>query len=193
MDSDYQKSDAASDPALPDEQLVAYLDGELDDDTARRIETLASDDGRLRERLEELGAAWKLLDQLDRAETEGAFTESTMELVAVAAEQDARRREMEVPRRRRRRRAMMVGSLALASCVGFAAVAMLRPDPNRMLLDDLPVIENVDEYLRILGNDGRIDEDVAFLKKLHEAGLFEDEEPSASARESDGKEAADGS
>ena len=80
-----------------------------------------------------------------------------------------------------------------AALAGFAAVAMLRPDPNRMLLDDLPVIENVDEYLRILGNDGRIDEDVAFLKKLHEAGLFEDEEPSASARESDGKEAADGS
>ncbi|HBO43068.1 MAG TPA: hypothetical protein DD670_03865, partial [Planctomycetaceae bacterium] len=175
MDSDFQNSEADPDPALFDEQLVAYLDGELDGDTARRIETLASDDLRLRDRLDRLGRAWDMLPQLDRAETEGTFTESTLELVAVAAEQDVRRHEGELPRLRRRRQAVMAGSLVLAACLGFAAVAALRPDPNRVLLDDLPVIENVDDYLRVLGNDGSAEENVAFLKKLHAAELFEED------------------
>ena len=56
MDSDSHNSEVDSDPALLDEQLVAYLDGELDDDTARRIETLASDELSLR-RLEVFHAA----------------------------------------------------------------------------------------------------------------------------------------
>jgi len=50
-----------------EEQLVAYLDGELDDADARRIEELLASDAEVRQTLEKLEATWGLLDHLDQA------------------------------------------------------------------------------------------------------------------------------
>ncbi|HLA84871.1 MAG TPA: hypothetical protein VJL29_08755 [Thermoguttaceae bacterium] len=175
MTPDSLQPDPTADAAPLDEQLVAYLDGELDADTARRIETLAADDPRLRERLGELGRAWELLDQLDRPETAGAFTETTLELVAVQAEEEARQREAQLPRLRRRRLAMAAGGLLACVAVGFLGGSLLRGDPNRALLDDLPVIENVDEYLQVLGEDDRVEPSLDFLRRLDQEGVFGDE------------------
>ncbi len=47
---------------------------------------------------------------------------------------------------------------------GFFAVVLLMPDPNRQLLEDLPVLENLDEYRQI--------DDIEFLRMLRDAGLF---------------------
>lgn len=172
MSSDADQPELTPDPALLDEQLVAYLDGELDEETARRIETLAAADPKLRERLKQFGQAWELLSHLEQSETAGTFTEATLELVAIQAEAEARRHEAELPRLRRRRRAMVGGSLLLAGLVGFLAGAWMRPDPNRPLLEDLPVIENVDEYIHILGETESVEQSIDFLRKLREAKLF---------------------
>ena len=39
--------------------------------------------------------------------------------------------------------------LLAAGAAGFLAVFLFRPDPNRQLLDDLPVLERLDEYRQI--------------------------------------------
>ena len=160
---------------LLDEQLVAYLDGELDEETARQIETLVADDPKLGDRLAQLGRAWDMLDHLERSETEGAFTEGTLELVAAQAEEEARRHEGRLPGLRRRRRAVVAGSLLAAGVAGFLAVAALRPDPNRPLLEDLPVLENLDQYRLILNDNETVQQSIDFLRKLRQEELFVEE------------------
>ena len=176
MNVDSPHPEPARESAPLDEQLVAYLDGELDEQTSRHVETLMADDPELRDRLKQLGRAWELLDELERAETEGAFTETTLELVVSQAEQEARQREAQRPRLHRRRRALIGGSLLAAGLAGFLGMALLGPDPNRPLLEDLPVIENVDEYLQVLGNDQSVDGSIDFLRRLHQEELFAEED-----------------
>jgi anti-sigma factor RsiW len=155
--------DPLLDPDALDEQLVAYLDGELDEATGRQIETLVASDPKLRERLARLGRTWDLLGELESPEVGGKFTESTLDMVAVAAEDEVRARREAMPRLRRRRWAMAGASLLAAGAVGFLAVALL-PDPNRQLLQDLPVLENLEEYRNV--------DDIQFLRALGDAKLF---------------------
>jgi hypothetical protein len=152
-------------PALLDEELVAYLDGELDAESARRIEGLLASDPEIRRRLQSLERTWELLDELDAAPAGEPFTRTTLEMVAVAARQDAERDKAEAPRRRRRWLFVAGVSLVAAAAVGFLAVASY--DPERQLLRDLPLLENLDEYRQV----GSID----FLHKLRDEKLFSKE------------------
>lgn len=147
-----------------EEDLVAYLDGELDDEASRRIEQLLSRDAQVRMKLQHLERTWHLLDHLDRAEPEEAFTRTTLEMVAVAAEEDLVETRAALPRRRRRRWLVGGASLLVAAAAGFLLVATVRPNPNRQLLEDLPILENLDPYRQV--------EELAFLRLLAREGLF---------------------
>ncbi|MGW8256230.1 MAG: anti-sigma factor family protein, partial [Thermoguttaceae bacterium] len=147
-----------------EEQLVAYLDGELDAESSRRIEELIASDAEIRGKLQRLQQTWEMLDELEFARVGEQFTHSTLEMVALAAEDDARAIMAEAPRRRRR--GWLLGAIVLvaAGLAGFLAVSLTRVDPNRQLAADLPLLINFDRYLQI----GNID----FLRLLHHAGLF---------------------
>lgn len=151
-----------------DEQLVAYLDGELDAEGCRRVEELLATEADVRQRLREMERTWNLLDNLDAAAVPGQFVESTLEMVAVAASQDVELSRAEAPRRRRRRLLWMVGSVLAAGLVGFLATALFWPDPDRQLLQDLPVLENLDQFRPVT--------DIAFLHGLRDAGLFTEDD-----------------
>ena len=148
----------------PDEQLVAYLDGELDPEGRRRIEELLASNAGVRRRLQEMERTWELLDELDAAPAGSQFTHTTLEMVAVAARRELDQSLAEAPRRRWRRTLAISGGILAAVAAGFLAVALLAPDPNRELLQDLPVLENLDEYRQI--------DDIEFLRLLQEEGLF---------------------
>ena len=64
-----------------DEQLTAYLDGELPPVEATSLERSLVDDERLRLRLAELRQAYDLLDEIPEAPHNQKFTKTTMELV----------------------------------------------------------------------------------------------------------------
>ena len=160
----------SSDPSI-DEQLVAYLDGELDAESSRRIEELLSTDPRLRQTLQRLDRTWELLDELDTSGAPDRFTQTTLEMVTVAASEDARRSLAGVSRQRRWRWAIVGGSLLAAGLAGFLAVAYLAPDPNRQLVKDLPLLMNED--LSLLVNYKQ--DDLQFLQMLSQAGLFVEE------------------
>ena len=151
-------------PAPLDEELVAYLDGELDAENGRRIETLLAVDPKLRRRLQSLERTWELLDELDTAPVGEPFTHTTLEMVALAGREDVEREKSEAPRRRRRWRMTFIVCFFAAAATGFAAVALFVPNPNRQLLDDLPVLERFDEYRHV--------ESVEFLRLLRDKGLF---------------------
>ena len=156
--------DSSHPPASLDEQLVAYLDGELDVESRRRVEELLGSDAQARRRLQELQRTWDVLDDLDAVPPGNQFTQTTLEMVAVAADQDVRQSLAEAPHRRRRHW-LAAGLILLAALAGgFFAVVRLAPDPNRQLVEDLPVLENLDEYRQI--------DDLEFLRLLRAAGLF---------------------
>jgi hypothetical protein len=152
-----------------EEQLVAYLDGELDAEVAHRIETLLTADQKARKTLHDLEHTWDLLDSLDIPMSNEKLTQSTMTMVALAARKEVDEALAAAPRRRHRRWAIAIGSLAFAVIAGFLFVWATVPDPNRQLLDDLPILEHFDEYRRVSSID--------FLRMLCEHHLFSEKNP----------------
>ena len=161
---------ANADPSI-EGQLVAYLDGELDAEASRRIEEMLSGDPKVRQTLQGLDRTWELLDELEQPQVAARFTQSTLEMVTVAAAEDTERSRSKAARHRKWRWMTLGGSLLAAGCVGFIAMG-LRPDPNRQLIEDLPVLVNLDAYRQI--------DDVEFLRALHEHNVFAEEGEPAS-------------
>jgi anti-sigma factor RsiW len=156
---------ANMEPALQ-EQLVAYLDGELDAETSRRIEGLLASDPKIRQTLQTLDRTWELLDELEKPQVADKFTQSTLEMVIVAAEEDTKQGQTTASRRRLWRKALFGVGLLGAAAIGFMVVS-LQPDPNQQLIQDLPILENLDDYLQT--------DDIQFLRMLREEGVFAEE------------------
>jgi len=154
-----------------DEELIAYLDGELAADEARRLERRLGDEPALRARLRELQSTWDMLDALPKARPTLAFTTSTLSMVAVTAEADIRQAEKAI---NLTTVAWWVagGALALsAAAVAFVLTQTQMERPNRELAQDLPVIERLDQY--------RYVDNLDFLQRLEREGLFVPEEGDA--------------
>ena len=66
---------------MVDEQLTAYLDGELSPVESAQLERSLVDDDKLRMRLAELRQAYDLLDEIPETPHNQRFTKSTLELV----------------------------------------------------------------------------------------------------------------
>jgi anti-sigma factor RsiW len=155
-----------TDPIVSEEDMVAYLDGELDDQASRRIEELLVANPKVRETLQQLEHTWDLLDELGQGEVDETFTRSTLEMVVQAAAEDARQEQTAVARPLRRW-LLVAGAIVAAGLAGFLATALLWPDPQRQLLQDLPLLENLDQYRQI--------DNFEFLERLRSEGLFSEE------------------
>lgn len=146
------------------EELVAYLDGEVDEATRERIERRLAADSEHRQILEELRASWELLSDLPTAEPNKLFARSTVEMVAISAEQDLQLFRGQLKRRRGWNYGLALVGTGLAAVLGFAIVRTAIPDPDAELLRDLSVIENLDTYVYA--------DNIDFVKKLYREGLF---------------------
>jgi anti-sigma factor RsiW len=146
------------------EELSAYLDGELDAESVRKVEERLARDAAYQAELQRLERAWGLLDGLPRASVDEKFTRSTIEMVALEASQEAETVLAEQPRRRRRQRLLAAAGMLAAGLAGFAIGTQLWDDPNEELLRDLRVIENFDRYYQA--------DSIDFLKALDAQGLF---------------------
>src|SRR5262249_2140498 len=150
-------------PPLDDEQredLVAYLDGELDEEAARALEAKLSLDPAVRVEADQLRRTWELLDYLPRAEPSPSFTHRTLD--RVSARRPARPRG--VPGAKRRR-PWLVGlgwaaAVLLAGTVGYAGVNLVYPRDrtDEELARDLRVIEYKRLYDAV--------DDLDFLREL---------------------------
>jgi anti-sigma-K factor RskA len=150
--------------ATIDEELVAYLDGELDASGAARIERRLADDAAYRARLAQLQRAWDMLDKLQRSEAHDDFARSTVEMIAVQAADDAKTGQMRAVRRRSLAWVGLAAAALVAASGGYFLLQRRLDRPNRELVRDLPVIERIDEY--------RDADSVEFLQQLHREGLF---------------------
>jgi len=149
------------------EELTAYLDGELEGPARQKVENRLAADASYRRELERLERAWGLLDKLGRSSVDDAFTRSTLEMVVVEAARDAEAGRRRAPAARLRFW-LAASAVVLAACVlGLFVGRLIWPDPNRQLLQDLPVIENLDLYRQV--------EDIEFLRALEHQHVFAEE------------------
>ncbi|MCA9131592.1 MAG: hypothetical protein KDA45_00485 [Planctomycetales bacterium] len=77
-------------PPIDDETLVAYLDGELPPQQQTHLEQDLQSDSDLQQRVAALRASWDMLEELPLVEPRRNLAESTIEMVALAMEKDAR-------------------------------------------------------------------------------------------------------
>jgi anti-sigma factor RsiW len=150
------------------DELTAYLDGELDAESVRRVEQRLARDAAYHAELRRLERAWNLLDRLPRAAVDERFAKTTIEMIAVAASHDAEAVQNNWPRRRRRQRLWGALGLVLAVVAGFGIGHLLWPNPNEQLIEDLPVLQNLELYYQA--------DNIEFLRLLDSENLFSDGE-----------------
>jgi anti-sigma factor RsiW len=159
----------AGELAETDELLVAYLDGELDAAQRRDVEERLPRDEGFRRRLNELDRAWDLLDELPQTVADEKFVRSTVEMVAIAAAEEAGAAQRRSIWPRVASYAAVGAMVLCAAIFGYRAVKYYTEAENRALARDLPVIEKLDLYRR-----------VDFLRQLRDEGLFDEEQSNAS-------------
>ncbi|HRX80276.1 MAG: hypothetical protein H6821_02385 [Planctomycetaceae bacterium] len=150
-----------------DEELVAYLDGELDVEAASRFDARLASDAALREKLKQHQQTWDLLDELPRADVGDRFTQTTVEMVAVSVAGQVEDAGRQVARRAQFSW-LFGGAVALvAAAAGYGLITSITTASNQQLVKDLRVLENLDEYRAV--------EDIEFLRALEREGLFTSE------------------
>jgi len=147
-----------------DEQLVAYLDGELDAAARTEIEDRLAADHDLREQLLRLQQTWDCLDELPATNVDEKFTQTTMAMATVAASQELTTIESQTASRQTMRTIFMTGMLVASLLLGLLVAASLWPDPNGQLLNRLEIFVRLDAYQSV--------QDVEFLRQLQEQQFF---------------------
>lgn len=159
-----ERENNVADLSAADEEIVAYLDGELDAASAAQVERRMAEDSQYGQRVRDLERAWDALDALQRAEADDGFTRSTVEIVALRAGEDVQQQKSSGALRQRMVWAAATILALASSAAGYIWLSEVLSGPNQQLVRDLPVIERVDEYLHA--------DSVEFLQKLQDEELF---------------------
>lgn len=158
-------------------ELVAYLDGELDDDRTQAIETRLATDPDARAELDALKQTWGMLDFLPKASPSPNFTNKTMELLTKEGGPAPKTQPMPRPRSSATVAVGWAAAVLVAACVGYVAVMNYwpTPQPDPIPDADLPVMQ----HLRVLEKWRYYEntDDLDFVKKLNHPDLF-GEDPS---------------
>ncbi|MBP87460.1 MAG: hypothetical protein CMJ64_12170 [Planctomycetaceae bacterium] len=155
-------TDRSNNPTEP--ELIAYLDGELASEEANSFESRLAEDSDLRDQLRQHQQVWDLLDSLPTTAVDDTFTHSTVELIAMSAKSEIDQQTRQVSQRRRLTWWIAGEVIVVAALLGFIVTRLIVSAPNRQLVKDLDILENLDAY--------RHAEDVEFLRALEREGLF---------------------
>jgi anti-sigma factor RsiW len=148
------------------DNLTAYLDGELDEKVAKEIELKLTRSETARREVDILSRTWDLLNLLPRPSASQGFSQKTMS-IARLENQPASRDWATKGTLWTRRSAILAGwavAIYLVAYVGYQLTNRWIPDPSRQLVEELPLIKNLDNY-REVG-------DLEFLRQLDSYGEF---------------------
>lgn len=135
-------------PRLTSEQraeLVAYLDGELEEDKAREIEQTLAASEVARHEVEMLSRTWDLLEALPRENASAEFAAKTLQTVKV----EAAPATVGDWRPQARRGLIALGwatTLAAFGLAGFAAGHRWLPRRSDPIVHDLTLLEHLETY-----------------------------------------------
>jgi hypothetical protein len=163
----------APQPRLTEDErsnLVAFLDGEIGEEDAQKLEEKVARSVSVRKEVQALEKTWNMLDWLPRLEAAPDFASQTLTRIH-SQQMRAERIEERV-----KWAAIVTGRVlgwvacvAAAVALGFAATRLAWPDPTRELVNDLDVVDHLESYRAI--------PDIEFLNNLASVGLFSDPPP----------------
>jgi len=130
--------------------LVAYLDGELNEAEAQAIATKLTKSVIARREIEVLEKTWELLDHLPRARVSDDFTARTLTEVERLTNQDE---HFDSVLKQTTERVIRITVWVLASLLafggGYLATNRLWPNPVARLVRDLSIAEHLEEYREV--------------------------------------------
>ena len=158
------KNKYSADSQRIDEQLSAYLDGELSGVEKHKLEEQICNDPAIKHRFESLQKNWSLLDQLSTKEVNPDFAASTVEMVAIRSsgnpEVDCNKFSWEACPRW----LLISGAAVIAVAIGYFTTIALIDDRNGFLLEHLVLLENLPEYQLV--------DDITFIKQIGKIEYF---------------------
>ncbi len=125
--------------------LVAYLDGELNDAQSRSIATKLTQSLTARKEVEALQKTWEMLDLLPRPKASEDFTARTLSVATRQGDGRIASVASDLFRRLGLGLAWSVAAITLFG-VGYLLTARVWPNPSARLARDLPIAESLDEY-----------------------------------------------
>lgn len=147
-----------------DELLTSYLDGELSDERQQEVEKRLSEEPKFRDKLHGLQSAWDMLDELPRGRLQNSFTQSTIELVVADARRETKKAHSKWTEGLLK--FAIFGIVPAFVCWGsWLGVRYWQELPQRQMIDRLPLVDDVDVYLKA--------DSIEFLTQLQETGLFD--------------------
>ncbi len=153
------------------ENLVAYLDGELDEVSTQNVEQVLAESVVARHDVDMLSRTWDLMNILPGVKASEEFTRKTLSSIRAADSSKTSLLDPVLAKNLRRAGALAFWAVVLvgAGVLGFQATRLV-PNPTEQLLDDFNIISNLDDYTEV--------GDVEFLKTLkHNQTLAEQNEP----------------
>jgi len=148
-----------------DEEITAYLDGELSGESLRELEQRLASDPIFRQRLAALDRSWMLLDELPKFEGGQQFAATTVEMVAHFAKNSTQVKNDGWTGQLIQQWAFIAFAVLAACLIGFILATSLAAilsatgfltTRNDDLLEDLPVLVNLDKYQLV--------DDIEFLR-----------------------------
>ena len=137
------------------EQLVAWLDSELDEEQSQEVELLLRNDAGLRQKAEELERAWEMLDTLEPVSADHQFTVQTIQAVYEDPHGDTVRRTAKLGKRFLTVASVtcvalwfLVGFLGTLTGIQIARLTMPAPEstPDAQILGNLDLLSRYPEY-----------------------------------------------
>src|SRR5262245_47531352 len=125
------------------ENLVAYLDGELDEQTAQVLEAKLNRDPSARAEVDALRQTWGMLDYLPKPAPSRSFTTRTLERLSVERFSAP---TMKMPLPPRARRWAVVGwaaAILLAASGGFGLANLIWPAGNTHVQQDEVLVKHL--------------------------------------------------
>ncbi len=153
--------------------LVAYMDNELGAEERRTFEKRLATEPALRQKLTDFERAWNALDFLDTCNTDREQVGTTLEMIAVRVEEEARTLASQQKRKTGIHTFFFLLGLLLAAFVGYCTFDRLYAVDEEQKIYDLLLIERLDQY-RLLDErpSSGIDE-IEFLRQLHESKILD--------------------
>lgn len=149
---------------LVNEQLTAYLDGELSGEELSAVEQRLQDDPSYLAQMQQLQRSWDMLDVLPPTPGYDAFVKTTMELVVQDSDRDLKKRSW-MGKGLLTKVAMFLLLPGAVFASSYAVTKQQITAPYRELIRELPLIENHDRY-------AKLNLEIDFLRQLNKASLF---------------------
>ena len=130
------------------DNLIAYLDGELEESATQEIEQVLASSEVARHEIDMLSRSWDLLNVLPAHRASPEFCEKTVEMLR-SSEEKVSRVDTAVVARQGKRAVILAFWGLLVGGVGFVGYTAARhwiPNDSEALLEDFEIINNLDAF-----------------------------------------------